>query len=85
MPDVERHTIRVDRQGRALIPKPMRDAMGLGDGGEAVAWLEGDRLVLEPRAVLLERLKVRYRDVRISMSEELIRERREEAEREEQA
>jgi AbrB family looped-hinge helix DNA binding protein len=84
MADQDRYSIRIDRQGRALIPKPMREALGLGAGGEAVAWLEDGRLVVEPRDVLLRRLKRRYRKVVGSMSEELIRERRREAEREEQ-
>jgi bifunctional DNA-binding transcriptional regulator/antitoxin component of YhaV-PrlF toxin-antitoxin module len=84
MADLERRTIRVDRQGRALIPKPMREAMGIPDGGEAVAWLEDGRLVVEPSAVMLRRLKARFRKVSGSMSEELIQERRREATREEQ-
>ena len=83
MANHERHTIRIDRQGRALIPKPMREAMGLADGGEAVAWLEGERLVVEPREAVLRQLKARFRKVEGSMSEELIRERREEARRKE--
>jgi bifunctional DNA-binding transcriptional regulator/antitoxin component of YhaV-PrlF toxin-antitoxin module len=84
MAESARHTIRIDRQGRALIPKPLREAMGMGDGGEAVAWLEEGRLVVEPRDLLLRRLKDRYREVAGSMAEELIRERRQEAAREEQ-
>jgi bifunctional DNA-binding transcriptional regulator/antitoxin component of YhaV-PrlF toxin-antitoxin module len=75
----ERYAIRIDRQGRALIPKPMRDAMGIPDGGEAVAWLEEGRLVVEPSAVVLRRLKARFRTVAGSMSEELLQERRREA------
>ncbi len=58
--------------------------MGVNGGGEAVAWLEEGRLVLESRAALLERLKARYRDVEGSMADELIQERREEAAREAQ-
>lgn len=78
----DRYRIRIDRQGRALIPKPMREALGMSDGGEAVAWLEEGRLVVEPRDVLLRRLKGRYGNVVGSMSAELIEERRREAERE---
>jgi bifunctional DNA-binding transcriptional regulator/antitoxin component of YhaV-PrlF toxin-antitoxin module len=79
-----KQSIRFDRQGRALIPKALREAIGVGSGGEVIAWLEEGRLVLESRAVLLERLKARYRDVEGSMADELIRERRKEAAREEQ-
>ena len=85
MAPVVRHTIRIDRQGRALIPKAIRDGMGMGHGGEAVAWLEDGRLVVESRDVLLQRLKERYRQVAGSMAEELIRDRRQEAMREEPA
>ena len=82
MVNKERQTIRVDRQGRALIPKPMREAMGLAEGGEAVAWLEGERLVVESRARVARELKARFRNVEGSMADELIEERREEAARE---
>jgi AbrB family looped-hinge helix DNA binding protein len=34
MAEIERHSIRIDRQGRASIPKSLRESMGLGDGGE---------------------------------------------------
>lgn len=36
--------IRFDAQGRVLIPKPMRDALGVANGDEVVAWLEYGRL-----------------------------------------
>ena len=49
-----------------------------------MAWLEDGRLVVEPSAVKLRRLKARFRKVSGSMSEELIRERRREATREEE-
>lgn len=74
--------IRFDAQGRALIPKPMRDALGVANGDEVVAWLENGRLVLEPRAVLLARVQARYDDVEGSLSDELIAERWDEAVRE---
>lgn len=54
MADYERRTVRIDQQGRALIPKPMREA-------------------------LLRQRKARFHSVEGSMSEEIIRERREEA------
>lgn len=84
MEQAHKQRVRFDSQGRALIPKAFREAIGVKGGGEVVAWLEDGRLVLEPRAALLERLQARYLDVEGSMAEELIRERREEAAREEQ-
>ena len=74
--------IRFDAQGRALIPKGMRDALHIENGDEVVAWLEGGRLVLEPRKALLKRLQNRYADLGVSLADELIEERREEARRE---
>lgn len=74
--------IRFDAQGRALVPKGMRDALRIANGDEVVAWLEDGRLVLEPRKALLERLQNRYADLEVSLADELIEERREEARRE---
>ncbi len=74
--------VRFDAQGRALIPKGMRDALYIANGDEVVAWLEDGRLVLEPRQALLERLQNRYADLEGSLADELIEERREEAFRE---
>ena len=75
--------IRFDTQGRALVPKALREELGVQGGDEVVAWVEGGRLVLEPRTALLTRLQERYRDVEGSLADELIRERRAEAAREE--
>lgn len=74
--------IRFDAQGRALVPKPLRDAMGITNGDEVIAWIEDGRLVLESRDALLARVQARYEDVEGSLSEELIAERQEEAARE---
>jgi len=71
--------IRFDAQGRALIPKGIRDVLHILNGDEVVGWLEDGRLVLEPRKALLERLQNRCADLGVSSAEELIDERREEA------
>ena len=76
-----KQTVRFDRQGRVRIPLDFRQALGVEEGTELVSWLEEGRLVMEPRQALLERLKARYRDVEGSLAEELIKERRAEAER----
>ena len=78
----EKQTVRFDRQGRVRIPLDFRQALGVEEGMELVSWLEDGRLVMEPRQVLLERLKARYRDIEDSLADELIEERRAEAERE---
>jgi bifunctional DNA-binding transcriptional regulator/antitoxin component of YhaV-PrlF toxin-antitoxin module len=81
MENLQSQNIRFDAQGRALIPKSMRDALHIANGDEAIGWLEDGRLVLEPRKVLLERLQSRYADIEASLADELIEERREEAQR----
>ncbi len=74
--------IRFDAQGRALIPKDIRTALHIKNGDEVVGWVEEGRLVLEPRQALLARLQARYTGIEGSMVDELIEERREEAQRE---
>lgn len=62
----------------------MRRALGIKQGDELAARLEGGRIVLEPRAELLRRIQGELRDSRgkRSLVEELIEERRREAARE---
>lgn len=74
--------VKLGKQGRLVVPAPLRRELGLGEGDELVARAENGRLVFEPRAAVMERLRSRFKDVEGSMAEELIRERREEAARE---
>lgn len=77
--------IRVGQQGRVVIPAELRQALAIQPGDVLVARSEQDKLVLErPRAVL-ERIRERFRAAvprGISLADELIAERREEARRE---
>ncbi len=41
-------TISVDRAGRVVVPKPLRQRLGLVGGGKVRVWEEGGRLVMEP-------------------------------------
>lgn len=52
--------VRFDTQGRALIPKAVREELGVKNGDEVVGRLENGALVLEPRSVLLERVQAKY-------------------------
>lgn len=81
---VERTQISVGAQGRVVIPAKMRRSLGIGKGDTLVARVEGERLVLEKRSEILARLKRRFETVPadVSLSDELISERREEARRE---
>ncbi len=51
-------------------------------GDELVARAEEGRLIFEPRAVVVKRLRERFRDIKGSLADELLAERREEAARE---
>jgi AbrB family looped-hinge helix DNA binding protein len=68
-----------------VIPATLRKALGIGVGDALVVRLEGNRLVLEKREAILERLRARFAQIPsdISLTDELIADRREEAKREE--
>jgi bifunctional DNA-binding transcriptional regulator/antitoxin component of YhaV-PrlF toxin-antitoxin module len=77
-------TLRLDSQGRTVIPVEFRRALGLGAGDALVGWVEDDRLVLRSRRAVARELRGVFRDTAVgrSLVSELIAERREETERE---
>lgn len=81
------HTAKVSvgPQGRLVIPSGIRREMAISPGDVLLAVVEGDRLVLEKREAVLRRLRRRFAQVppTVSLSEELIAERRAAAKREE--
>ena len=82
----ERETIevKVGPQGRLVVPAPLRRRLGIETGDVLVASAQEDRLVLERRDAILARVRRRLAVVPadVSMVDELIAERRKEAERE---
>jgi AbrB family looped-hinge helix DNA binding protein len=78
--------VAVNEQGRVTIPAQIRRAAGIEAGTPLVVYVEDDRVVLETREQLTERLR---RDVAAawtgegSAADELIADRRAEAAREE--
>lgn len=78
----EIYPLPLDAQGRLLIPKRLRRALGLQPGDVVVAWVEDGRLVLKPRRDLEQELWAMFEDVEADLAETLIAERREEAARE---
>ena len=77
--------VNVGPQGRIVIPAGMRRALGIGRGDVLVARVEDGRVVLEKRDDVLARVQRRFEGVPeggVSLADELIRERREEARRE---
>jgi AbrB family looped-hinge helix DNA binding protein len=76
---VQQTEVRVGPLGRLVIPAPMRHALGIDAGSTLIARLEDGRLILEKRETIENRLRDRFRVVppEVSLSDELIRERRE--------
>ncbi len=76
--------VQVGPQGRVVIPAPLRQAWQIKPGETLVAHLEADRLILERPSHIVQRLKDRFAGLhgQPSLAEELIAERRREAQKE---
>lgn len=76
--------LHVGPQGRIVIPSQFRKALDIGPGEVLVARVEDGRLVLEKREQIIARLRNTFSAVPkdVSLVDELIAERREEARRE---
>jgi len=74
-------TLTLDAQGRVLLPRPLRQALSLGPGTRLLALAEDGRLVLIPWERAEEGLWAELADLKESLAEELLRDRRLEAER----
>lgn len=79
--------VTVGPQGRLVVPAPLRRHLGIEPGDVLVARAEEDRLVLERRGAILARVRTRYAAIPedVSLVDELIAQRREEARRERRA
>jgi AbrB family looped-hinge helix DNA binding protein len=76
--------VSLGRQGRLVIPAPLRRSLGLEEGDRLVARQDADRVVLEKPEQINQRLKARFAQVPLErrLVDELIAERREESRRE---
>ena len=76
--------VHVGPQGRIVIPAQFRKALDIRPGETLIARVEDGRLVLETREQISERVQSWFADVapNVSLVDELIAERREEAKRE---
>ena len=68
--------VSVGPKGRVVIPVEIRRQLGIGEGSELVALVEGEAVVLVPRSAIKTRLRSMFADVRTSLSEDLIADRR---------
>jgi AbrB family looped-hinge helix DNA binding protein len=76
--------VRLGPQGRLVVPVELRRELGLEEGTEMAIRSDGRRLILEPRAEVLRRLRRRFAHVPegISLADELADDREREARRE---
>ena len=74
--------VRFGAQGRLVVPAPIRKVLGFVAGETLVARVEHEHLVIEKTATVERRLHERFRKTTgRSLADELIRERRREAQR----
>jgi AbrB family looped-hinge helix DNA binding protein len=80
-----RAIVRVDQQGRLLVPKELREAIEMRPGGNVTLLVEdGELRVITPGALMhkLEEQRALYNPEGRSLVDEFLAERRAEAERE---
>lgn len=78
------NVVAVGPQGRLVIPSEIRRQLGIAPGDTLVAIVEDQRLVLEKRDAVLQRLRRRFAHIPagVSLADEVIAERRAESKRE---
>ena len=85
--DLDIVKVKVDQQGRVLIPADIREKMRLKPGGQVSLFLDDDGLHLVSSHIAWKRLKRLVAETvpeGVSLADELIADRRAEAAREEQ-
>lgn len=84
MAEREAIEVTVGRQGRLVVPAPLRRRLGIEAGDVLVASAQENRLVLERREAIVARARDRFAHIPadVSLADELIDHRREEAARE---
>lgn len=73
--------VSVGPKGRVVIPADIRHELGIAEGSELVALIEGEAVVLVPRSAIKRRLRSMFADAGPSMREQLLADRRAEAAR----
>lgn len=70
------NVLSVGPKGRIVIPVEIRRRLGLEEGSQLVAVLEGEGVLLLPRNAVKARLRDMFAEVSTSMADELLRDRR---------
>jgi AbrB family looped-hinge helix DNA binding protein len=68
--------LAVGPKGRVVIPVEIRRRLGLEEGSQLVALVQGEGVLLLPRDAVKRRLRQMFSRVGTSMADELIRDRR---------
>lgn len=68
--------VSVGPKGRVVIPARIRRELGIREGSELVAMVEGEAVVLVPRSAVKARLRSIFADVGTSLRAELLEDRR---------
>lgn len=72
-------SVALGQNGRIVIPTVMRKALGLQKGQRLLLRLQDQQIILEKPEDIAAKLQARFRKIPVSLSEELIQERRQEA------
>ena len=76
------HVINIGPHGRIVIPASIRKTLGLKPGDKVVSWIEDNKLIIKPSSLVEKELWAIFKKSNLS-SDKLIKERKEEAKREE--
>ena len=76
------HAVQVGAKGRVVLPAPLRRELGIEEGSELVALVEGEAIVLLSPDAVGRRLQAMFADAPGSMADKLVAERQDEAEAE---
>jgi bifunctional DNA-binding transcriptional regulator/antitoxin component of YhaV-PrlF toxin-antitoxin module len=79
------YKLAVDRQGRVVLPVDLRKELGVDGGGQVTVAIDGGVVHLDSRRLAIRRMQRELRELLpegVSLSEELIADRRAEARRE---
>jgi looped-hinge helix DNA binding domain, AbrB family len=68
--------LTVGHKGRVVIPVDIRRRLGIDEGSELVVVLEHDGVLLLPREAVKRRLRAMFAGMKVSMADELMRDRR---------